>query len=467
MTPTPPASENPWRDRLYGRFRERGTPVLVAGGTAIPAASLWVGTRLWVTAFRAAGLGPGGRVVLAAPPSPGFVQVLLAGLWAELTLVIADPRDDADRIAEETDAALVVGHGPGQAAPAPVGTPPDGLPTPRPMRHPLAPTARLLIRTSGTSGRVKWVGLSDRGILAVLDSHLPRLDLSDRRLLCAIPWHHSFGLVLDLLAGLMAGAIVVRDESGGRDPDGLLRVARRWECDWLSAVPLLVRRVCGVPGGEEFVRGLAGGIVGGAAVDPDTAAVLGGTRLRAGYGQTEASPGVALGEPGEWSAGYLGRPLGCRVEIRPDGGLWYAGPNVCAGVWGADGFEPSDPGRWVNSGDAVAQEPDGGLVFRGRTDDRLKLENGRFVHAAEVERTIRQACPGMRELLVTTATGRDLSVWWDGDRPPDLAAAAARLGALGPRLRVGPEVRPEDWVRSPKGEVLRRATVERLKGMTA
>ena len=307
---------------LYSRFHEQPYPLLVAGDTTVPAATLWAGARLWVQAFRAAGVVRGDRVLLVLLPSAPFVQVLLAALWEGLTLVPVAPVSSAADLAsliEETDASLAVWNGDGGAAWQPDSIAGPGPDRPlRPTRHAPTPDARFLLRSSGTGGAARWVALSDENIWAVLDSHLPLMGLREgvSRVVSVLPWHHAFGLVLDLLPALLCGAEIWRDPHGGRDPQSLLTLAHSAGATHLSAVPLVLQRLLQTPGGKALIDGLDGGIVGGATVDAPLAAALRGTRLRVGYGQTEASPGIALGGRGVFPGpGYMGRAVGCRVNV--------------------------------------------------------------------------------------------------------------------------------------------------------
>jgi long-subunit acyl-CoA synthetase (AMP-forming) len=206
-------------------------------------------------------------------------------------------------------------------------------------------------------------------------------------------------------------------------------------------------------------------VVGGAPADAALAAVLAGTRLRAGYGQTEASPGITLGDPGAWRAGALGRPLGCEVRLDADGVLAFRGPNACLGVWTADGsgrggLTREPPGRWVRTGDLAHAEADGTYTFDGRAADSFKLANGRFVAAAAIERAVRARWPHLTEALLSTPDGSLLvlavSATEAGEPELDARGIAEVLGPLARRpLRVV-RVEPEAWARTPKGELDRR-----------
>jgi long-subunit acyl-CoA synthetase (AMP-forming) len=198
-------------------------------------------------------------------------------------------------------------------------------------------------------------------------------------------------------------------------------------------------------------------------VDGDLAAALATTRLRVGYGQTEASPGVALGAPGEWRAGILGRPLGCEVRVHEDGELAFRGPNACLGAWHDGALHVLAPDRWVRSGDLARAEADGTLLFRGRVSDAFKLANGRFVQAGVVEAELCARVAGVRAALVSpSADGMTLRLALTCDGPlPTPAQVAPALGAL---ARVPLElvaVAADAWVRTPKGEVDRRWPVGR------
>jgi long-subunit acyl-CoA synthetase (AMP-forming) len=399
-------------------------------------------------------------------------MLLVAGLREGITLAPVAGAADLARTADEVDARLVVAAEPGSglACPGPAGRPPAprgpavlaGADLLRRPHGPPTPAARLLLQTSGTTGARRWIALSDANVMAVVDSHVPLLDLDGAIVLSVLPWHHAFGLVVELLPALLAGAAVVRDPAGGRDPDALLRLAREHRATHLDAVPHTLRLLVAHPGGPALVAGLRGGVVGGAPIDHALAAALTLTRLRVGYGQTEASPGIALGDPGAWRAGTLGRPLGCAVRIDDDGVLAFRGPNACLGRWEQGALVPLDPSRWARTGDLARAEADGSYIFEGRAADSFKLANGRWVAAAAVERAVCARFPAVGEALLSSDDGRDLVLACSpaaGHAAAALPAAAEVAPLLGPLtsrpLRVV-AVAPDAWVRTPKGELDRR-----------
>ncbi|MEM1042177.1 MAG: AMP-binding protein [Bacteroidota bacterium] len=481
-TAAPPGAGQPegcsgrarWRQALRDRLRERPQPLLVWDDAATPGASLWVGARHWVETFRKVGLRPGDRLVVALPPGAPFVQVLVAALWEGITLAPVAPDANAERVLGELDARAAVVASAAAGVPASVGMwVPDGvagpvqtLPPPRTAAEPPTEDVCFLLRTSGTEGAPRWVALSDANVFAVLGSHRPHLGLSESAcVLSGLPWHHAFGLVLELLPALLAGAEIVRVQAP-RDPEALLAAFDTWSPTHFSAVPLTVRRLLGA-GGRARLHGLAGGIVGGAPIPPDVAEGLRGSALRVGYGQTEAGPGIALGEPGHFVPGYLGHPLGCTVRLASRGEVHFRGPNAHVGTWTAQHYRALDPDRWVATGDQAcpaAHDPTA-FTFAGRLSDSFKLSNGRFVQAGRAEATLRATVPGLLDAVLCTLDGEHLALALlmpAGAVPPAASTLRAALGPLGDRLTRAEVVAPETWVQHSKGTPDRAAIAHLL-----
>ena len=443
----PPSSDVTLRTRL----RDHGAldrAAIWGDGTQVDAASLRADTTAWRSRLRAGGVRRGDRVVCALPAGSAFATLLLAGVEEGWTLAPVPRTADAAVEADAVDARAVVGG--------------DGVWF---RDATLAPTpdARFLLATSGTTGAPRRIALSDTNITAVLDTHVGPLALGDAIMLSVLPWHHAFGLVLELLPALLSGATLMRDPSGGRDVASMLAVAgvstaRERPVTHLHAVPYTARLLAADPAGMRLLASLRGGLIGGAPVDAALADALGRTALRVGYGQTEASPGISLGVPGAWRAGTLGTALGCRVRLGDDGVLEFRGPNACVGEWRSGmGLERFAPGRWVRTGDLAVAESDGGYTFVGRAAESFKLENGRYVAPLPIEAAVRVRFPMVREAVLSSRDGVELLLALESERDaPSAAAIRPLLGALAGRpLRVVPVAR-DAWVRTPKGEIDRR-----------
>ncbi|MEO1717704.1 MAG: class I adenylate-forming enzyme family protein [Planctomycetota bacterium] len=373
------ASHRHLRRVLYETFRASPDPIVRTDGVMLPGAALWGGARLWCQKFREIGLQPGDRVVLRAPRSPGHVMVTLAAWWEGLTLCPISPHDKtpADAVLRDYDAAVLIG-----ASAEPTLS----------SRASTAPTEGIaaIMSTSGTSGTAKRIGLSYTNLLHQLLTHRDALDMtSEDRVLSCLPWHHAFGLLVDLWPALLSGAAVTIDRKNGRSPEGIIDQIHTESISHASFVPAQVAGMLADKAGLNALRALRGGVVGGAPILPSLVEPLASTSLRVGYGQTEASPGIALGRPGRFFAGALGQPVACDWRIR-DGELHVRGRNVCAGYWDQQQFRPLPINRWLSTDDLVTEGPDG-LVFRGRLDHRFKLDTGRMVDAPALERALLHA----------------------------------------------------------------------------
>ncbi|HEY0779582.1 MAG TPA: class I adenylate-forming enzyme family protein [Gemmatirosa sp.] len=442
---------------LSARLRRGARPVLWGDDPSAPpvvGAEIWRDATAWAERLRNAGVGAGDRVVCALPPGCAFVAVLVAALGESWTLVPVPPAGDVDRTSAAVGARAVVAADGAVRVGSRAGAP--------------TPDVRLLLATSGTTGAPRRLAISESNLRVVLDTHAGPLALEGSVMLSVLPWHHAFGLVLELLPALLGGAQLVRDPSGGRDVASMLERARAAEArgtpvTHLHAVPQTVRLLAANEGGAALLGGLRGGLVGGAPIDVGLAGALAATRMRVGYGQTEASPGICLGAPGAWRAGVLGTPVGCAVRVDADGVLAFRGPNACHGTWrdGSDA-EPGaldvlDPDRWVRTGDLAVAERDGSYTFVGRAAESFKLENGRYVPPLPIEAALRARYPAVHDVVLSSADGISLVLAYAGD-DVDLDADDVRplLGTLAARPVRIVRVEPDAWARTTKGEIDRR-----------
>jgi tyrosine ammonia-lyase len=457
-----------WQEMIFSRFKQEGYPLFIFDNQIMPAASLWTGSRLWCDAFRTHQIGRGDRIVLALPPSIEFIQVMLAGLWEGVSFVLCPPdANQAAQAALQTDATVIISNGEGHWNPNGICGP-SGDPTKRETVHAPSPDVRFLLRGTGTTkpkdAEPRWICLSDENIWSVLDSHIPALGLLEQesRVLSTLPWHHAFGLVLELLPAMIVGTEIWRPSTGARDIDALLNAAKQCKATHFFAVPLTIRRLLAHPEGADFLQSLEGGIIGGATITQELLPTLQQTKLRVGYGQSEAAPGICLGEPGDFTAaGYLGKPLGCEVRLSKSDTLQFRGANCHIGTWGAEGFTPADSTQWQDTHDIVTLSPTGDLLFVARADDNFKMANGRFIESALLEAKLRGQFPHLGDALLYSLDGTHLTLAITGAMPT-ITEIQTILGACGPLLAQTQIMHENNIKRTPKGDISRQATVENL-----
>lgn len=444
---------------LAALFAERGSASLVADGTAHTAAALHAGAQSWSRALARSGIGAGNRVLSALPNGVAFASLVSATLASGITLIPVPEGEDLAALLQPLDARLGVtmtASHPHLVMPTSDGSAPCVLMQTRDSVVRSEGIA-FLLRTSGTTAAPRFVALRDTGVLAMLRSHVPRMAIDDRSVLSVLPWHHAFGLVLDLLPALLHARRIVPAGSAARDAVALRTLASAHAIDHLSMVPLIASRLAATADGLAFLRSLGGGLIGGAPIDGRLAEIMSQTRLRIGYGQTEASPGIMLSEPGEFAEALLGRPIGCDVRIEQDEVLSFRGPNACAGVWADGALEALDADAWRRTGDIVSQR-DGVYTYIGRTSMTFKLSNGRMVSAPHLEAAIRRAVPNVTDVVLTPQSGALFEVLYStlDARPVSDTLFRTLLGGLAEYFGRAIRIDAEQWVRTPKGDIDRR-----------
>jgi acyl-CoA synthetase (AMP-forming)/AMP-acid ligase II len=437
----------PLKIQLAEALRERSEPVLLDRGLAIPAASLYAAARKWVGRFRELGLGKGCLVASKAEKEAGFIALLIAclqeGLWLQPGTHGA-PEGNAPPV------NLKVIHT-GEAL---------DLDTARfdlLSRQPCLPeSGGLVLATSGSTGNPCLFGISVANVEAVLDSHLPHMTgLDGSKSWSMLPWHHAFGLVIDLLPALLRGRAIYLPSCDPRMPMEAAAEIRQMRIDRLCSVPGYVKALD--HSDPKLLDGLVSGVVGGAPCSAALANRLSRTHLQCGYGLTEASPGVSLGKPGEWKACAMGRPLGCSVRLETTGELAFKGPNAASWTWSEGRVCLLDPDRWVPTGDFAKLEPDGQWSFVGRATSAFKLDNGRWFIPEPFERRLLNALPYLEAAaLLPHVKGGIILFIASNASEVSRTQLVAHLGQVASRLRAVYLLRNTPWPRSPKGETLRQ-----------
>jgi long-subunit acyl-CoA synthetase (AMP-forming) len=267
--------------------------------------------------------------------------------------------------------------------------------------------------TSGTTGRPKGVPLTHRNVLSQQAALSQVWDVSERDVfLSYLPWHHCFGALFERMMALWHRALLVLDDSRGRDLDRLLENFAEVKPTVYFSVPRVFQAlVARASADERVLRALVHGglrFVFTAAAPLDAHCYrffeTHGVPVHEGWGLTETSPCVTVTRPGDArAAGVAGSPLpGTSVRFEPQemgNQIVVRGPQVMRGYWKADSSEVLSADGWLRTGDLGEWTPQG-LRVLGRIDGVFKLQNGEKVASAGVEARLLAATPLLEQATV-------------------------------------------------------------------
>ncbi|MBI3504681.1 MAG: amino acid adenylation domain-containing protein [Proteobacteria bacterium] len=270
-----------------------------------------------------------------------------------------------------------------------------------------------VIYTSGTTGRPKGVMIEHRSIvnLVASDCDLFKLDEHDRCVQCSSPAYDS-SVEETWLAFAVGATLVVMDEYDARlGPDIVPWLRRERISEWCPSPTLLRSAGCSDP--ASALPELEMLYLGGEALPQDLSdRWAGACALYNGYGPTECSvttvralmrPGVpvTIGMPVPNVQAWI---VDDALEPVPDGThgeLVLGGIALSRGYWNqpeltAQRF-PQHPtlGRIYRTGDVAHRQPDGHIVYHGRSDAQVKLRGYR-IELGAIESAL-AGCQGVRE----------------------------------------------------------------------
>ncbi len=382
-----------------------------------------------------AGAGPGERVIVWSVNRPewglAFFSIAHAGA-VSVPLDIRHPTDFARKIAERTEATLVVASRQTEKSARELGLPivmVETLPDRARRAEPMPPATigpddlAEIVFTSGTTGEPKGAMLSHRNLLACAHAMTQVLPFGpDDRMVSVLPLSHLYEQVLGLIAPMTVGASIVYPVS--RQPIVLLRTFRDFKASILLIVPqglrlidnAIERRVDQAGRREAFerlhaiARGLPKGArrivfspvlspiggrlhtvgVGASAMEVELAErwMEMGVDVLQGYGATEMSPVVSFTRPERNRPGTVGEAIpGVEMRIADDGEILARGAGRFLGYWRNPEATAAciDAEGWYHTGDLGELSPEGFLVFRGRKKDMLALPDGQKVYPEDVE----------------------------------------------------------------------------------
>jgi long-chain acyl-CoA synthetase len=510
-----------------GAARHPDRPALESAASPQPALTygeLWQRVEHGAAGLRSAGLVRGERVLLALEGRPEWAGAFFAILRAGLVVVPIPPETDARAAAAIAASAraraCVLGARAGALGEALAGVKRvsiEELFAARPDDEGIgdkgtASELALLAFTSGSTSTPRAVELTHANLLANLGALLSvRGALPGDALLSMLPPAHLFELVGGLLAPLACGLRIVY--SGPPLPNRLITALREHRITHALTVPALLsalyeeilaelvqagtiepgreqqslretaERLRSAPDALERARAplrarigpdLRVLCVGGAAVDPLWAQVLTplGITLELGYGLTEASPIVSVGNAGECPPGSVGRALpGVEVRVDEQGEILVRGASVMRGYHDdPEGTARALDGGWLRTGDHGRLDQGGFLFVTGRLKEVLKTAAGETIYPEEIEPFY--ASPLFAEhcvVPVRQADGNDLPTLVIVPAAPDvsdgeIARAHASLRAAAPaRLRAAGPVRlAHPLPRTALGKIRRRAVADAI-----
>jgi acyl-CoA synthetase (AMP-forming)/AMP-acid ligase II len=362
-----------------------------------------------------AGAGPGQAVGVMCRNGQGFVKGFFAAalIGADVVLVNTDFRTDAlaaalsahrittmvadDEFAERVRAA---DQSVGLVDPATAGARDEGR---RPSRPEVAAPGRIVLLTSGTTGKPKGVPRTPqlRSAVGVWVTILDRTGLrTGSRISVAMPMFHGLGLGMLMLTVALGGTVLTNRHF---DAEAALAQASLHRADAFTAVPVVLARILDLP---ERVRArnplpyLRVVLSSGDRLDPN----LGqrfmdayGDILYNGYGSTEVGIG-ALATPADLREApeTVGKPVaGCPVRIldkndRPVGprvtGRIFVGGELASEGY-TDGGAKAVVGTMTSTGDMGYLDNSGRLYIVGREDDMI-ISGGENVYPRAVENAL-------------------------------------------------------------------------------
>jgi long-chain acyl-CoA synthetase len=404
-----------------------GSDVLLSYGQLVRRGAVLAG-RL----REAFGLAPGDRVALVMRNTPEYLELLLAGWYAGLTLVPANaklhPRELAYILGHSgarvgfVSADLIDAIGPLEES---IGTLERIVEVgsadyramlagdPAPITEVAPDDVAWLFYTSGTTGQPKGAMLTHDNLLAMTLSYFADVDQIGPcdAILHAAPLSHGSGCYV--LPHAAQAACQVIPASGGFDPAEIFELFRMRPGITTFAAPTMVKRLAEHPGATGSDHpGLKTIVYGGGPMylaDLDRAHQAFGHRLAQIYGQGESPMCItaldkrAHGDTAHpryrerlASAGTAQLVVEVMIANEDDrplppgetGEVLARGASVMRGYWcNPEATAATLRGGWLHTGDIGSVDHDGFLTLRDRSKD-LIISGGANIYPREVEEVL-------------------------------------------------------------------------------
>ena len=272
----------------------------------------------------------------------------------------------------------------------------------RSLRRAKVQDTAVILFTSGSESLPKAVPLTHRNLLTDLRSAMADMHLrQDDCILGMLPPFHSFGILLNVMMPCCTNIRMVY-HANPMEGDMLARLIAAYKATMAVATPTFVANFLrnATPAQVASLRM----VITGAEKCTDAVYDLIVSKcpeaiVLEGYGITECGPIVALNKPDKAKAGTIGHPLDClewaitdencqhRLPDGQTGMLIVRGDNVFSGYINYDGPSPFvefEGKTWYRTGDLVALDSDGFMVFKGRLKRFVKI-GGEMVSLPAIE----------------------------------------------------------------------------------
>lgn len=271
--------------------------------------------------------------------------------------------------------------------------------------------------TSGSLGEPKGVMLSE---VSITNNVAYKLDIFSHyvgtNVLAILPFAHIYGLVIELLLPLCAGAVTNIIHSNNFSIKSIIRACVILKPKIIFVVPRVIDYIinenvdiASVFEGLDFLS------IGGAELSLQTENYLQrhNIGIAIGYGSTECGTRITLATVSEYRSCSVGKVVeGLQISIAPNGEILVKGENVMLGYY----KDPEATARkidkdgWLHTGDKGHLDEDGYLYVEGRLEqDIIVLPNGENIRPDNIEALI-NAMPEVSESIVFARDGRLVAI---------------------------------------------------------
>ncbi len=291
-----------------------------------------------------------------------------------------------------------------------------------------------LLYTSGSTGTPKGVVIEHRGVVDLIEDHRRRFNLSEGS---RVLQYHNFSFdvsVSTLFSAILTGAsLYLVDKNLFEDVEALQNFIVKERIELINIPPVLLRLMepCKILKG--WLKTI---IVGGEVCSAEVMNLWGDkVRLINAYGPTEATVTATLHHYRKGDSNRnIGKPAGNRrvylldsyknpVPPGFEGELFIGGVGVAREYLNQrsltrdsflpDPFSANGKGTMYRTGDICRWLDDGSLLFRGRTDDQIKLRGFR-IEPGDVVNAV-EKFPAVHKAVVALADyngSRHLTCWY-------------------------------------------------------